>query len=222
MANYKDDWDKHWNSLEKKRPIFNFIVQVYRNLIISNAVNHYFEKYFSSKGIFIEAGCGTAQSSAKVNKKNRFLVGLDISLPALKEARLNKKMDCFVQADIFRLPFKDNSLNGIWNLGVMEHFQKQEITRILNQFYKVVKKNSNVILLWPPNYGASEIVLGLIEKTHNLFSKKKIVFFPDEVSRLEGKKHAKSLIETTDFRLHNYHFSWRDMFTHGIVVLKKL
>lgn len=220
MIQNKLDWDKHWNSLKKRRHLFSYVLQIYRKYIIANAVKYYFDKYFPHKGIFIEAGCGTAQSSIKINKQGRILIGLDISYSALKEAQDNKKMDFFIQADIFKMPFKKQSIEGLWNLGVMEHFNTNEIKNILNEFSNIIKPQHYAIILWPPIYGSSQIFLGLIEKIHNLLFKNKIIFSPHEPSRLKSSHDVNKFIKETNFYYYKYYFSWRDFFIYSAIILK--
>ena len=45
---------------------------------------------------------------------------------------------------------KQKNFDGIYNLGVMEHFLEDDILKILNEFNKVLKINGKIILFWPP------------------------------------------------------------------------
>lgn len=218
--NYKQDWDTHWESLSNDSSVFSKILTFYRINIISRAVNHYFEHFFKEKGTFVECGSGTSQDVLKVNKKRRKLIALDISKKALEEASKIRKIDKCIQGDIFDLPFKDNSIDGIWNLGVMEHFSKKQIIMIFNEFFRVLKKGGRVIIFWPPVFGSSELVLGLIESIIHIF-KKNFYFFPNEITRLKSKKHARDIISKTKFKLKGIHFNYLDLFTHIVILLEK-
>ena len=218
---YEEQWEAHWNSLSDKRRFFNYFVEWYRGNIIANAVQYYFEMYFPLEGALVECGCGTAQSSSKVLKAKRNLIGLDINLTAIKSAKKNKNILDYVQADIFSLPFKNSSLAGVWNLGVLEHFNEPEIKNILLEFNRVTKPNGVVILWWPPRYGATVLFLSVIEKAYYLITRKQYYFFPNEPSRLKGKVHLANLIEGTGFFVEANYFSLRDLFTYVVVVLRK-
>ncbi|MFA5175691.1 MAG: class I SAM-dependent methyltransferase [Candidatus Nanoarchaeia archaeon] len=217
----KEEWDNHWNSVNKKTNIFGKILEFYRKFIIAKAVRYYFEKYFPEKGIFVEMGSGTSQTSSKIIKHNRTLIALDISKPALEEAQKIPQIDKIIQADILDTKLKENSINGIWNLGVMEHFNEEDIIKILNEFYKVTKKESNILLFWPPVYGSSEIFLGICEFFINLFKKEKFHFFPKEITKIRSLKQLKGIISKSKLKLVRTHFNFRDGFTYVLVVCKK-
>lgn len=221
----KNEWNTHWNEVNKKTSLFGKILEMYRKIIIANSVRHYIDKYFPKKGVFVEMGSGTSQTSVKINKQKRTLVALDISKEALKEAKKIKNIDKTVNADIFNTGLKDNSIDGIWNLGVMEHFTEKDIVRILNEFYRVTKKGSYVLLWWPPVYGSSEITLGIVEKVANFFNnilkKPKLHFFPGEITRYTTKKRINKIIKKTKLTLVRTHFNIIDLFTQVLVVCKK-
>jgi len=124
------EWDIHWS---KKYISLNFMFNFYRKFIMSNALSYFFEKYFPHKGIFVECGSGSSMTSYSLKKHNRKLIALDISGNALEEAKKIKNIDFFVHADTSKLPFKPNSVNGIWNLGVLEHFTHDKIDETLQE-----------------------------------------------------------------------------------------
>ncbi|MFH0832272.1 MAG: class I SAM-dependent methyltransferase [Candidatus Aenigmatarchaeota archaeon] len=215
---YREQWDDHWKKLDKS--FFGRLTEFHRKIIISKAVSYYMDRYFPDKGTFVECGSGTSQTSIKINKRKRRLIALDISSQALNEARNVKKIDHFIKADIFRLPFKDDCIDGIWNLGVMEHFSKSEISHVLSEFYRVMKDGSHIILFWPPMHGSSQIALRPVEKFFNMLKKEKFQFFPGEISKPKSRSHAKSLLGSK-FKVVDIHFDRRDMFTHYVVVCRK-
>lgn len=215
----KNVWDKHWQEVSRNA-LFNNFLEFYRKNIIAHAVRFYFDRYFDDKGIFVECGSGTSQTSCRINKKNRKLVTLDISHSVTKQTLDVEKIDSAVTGDINNLPFKNNSICGIWNLGVMEHFEKPEIQRILKEFNRVVRKGGRVILFWPPVFGSSEMVINVFEFFKKQFGNSETVF-PDECSRLKSRAHLKELVKNTGFKIKAVHFSCRDFFTHMVVVLEK-
>ena len=61
----------------------------------------------------------------------RTLVAVDMVLPVLKQC--HPVMDVRIGGDILRLPFRSGSLDGIWNVGVMEHFTCDQINAIMQE-----------------------------------------------------------------------------------------
>ena len=55
----------------------------------------------------------------------------------------------FRHAEQFRLPFADATFEGVYNLGVMEHFTTDEIARILSEFRRVLRPGGKAVLFWP-------------------------------------------------------------------------
>lgn len=213
-----DEWDEHWS---RSFVSLNAVFKLYRKYVMSNALSFFFEKYFPKSGIFVECGSGTSLTSYMVRKHKRRLVALDISKNALQEARKISKIDFFVHADTLRLPFKANSIDGIWNLGVLEHFTQGEINKALKEYLRVLKKNSYVILFWPPVYSSTGIAYRAIEKLIRLVTGKNFTFYPDEISRLASKKEAKSIMRRNGFGECAVYFPWRNCFGDLVVVAKK-
>jgi len=213
-------WEEHWKKLNQTNSIFGKICEAYRRLIISNAVAYYLKRYFPTKGIFVECGSGTSQTLSRLKKEERKLVALDIAITPLKIAK-KENIDEAICADIFNLPFKDDSIDGIWNLGVMEHFYPKDTNKILDEFHRVLKKGARVILFWLPSFSSTQIVLRPIEIVVSRLSKEKFNFFPDEVTKISSFKHAKSLIDHKKFKLVNIHFNHKDLFTYLVMVYEK-
>lgn len=207
-----DDWDNYWSSKKK-----NKVFRIFRTQIFARAVRYYIDTYFPKEGIFLEAGCGSGQSSLWINKYDRKFIALDISKNALEEAKKNKKFDEFILGDISNLPFSDNSLDGVWNLGVMEHFREDKLSDVLNECYRVLKKDGYFIIFWASKMAHYKILLGF----YNKIFKQNLQLFPDEPTRVKSKKHAKEIMSKTKFTSVEIFFSWRDFFTDVVIVAKK-
>jgi ubiquinone/menaquinone biosynthesis C-methylase UbiE len=215
------EWDEHWGSLEDKRFLFSLGAKTVRRFIFQPAVSWYGEHYFPESGIFVEMGCGTAHSSAQLAKRQRTFVGLDFSAKALRAAKNEGRMDALVQADIFALPYQSNSIDGIWKLGVMEHFTQPEIRDCLQEFRRVLKPGGMVVLFWPTRHNSSRWILGPFEKLISLLTKTKFTYFPDEISRLRSRKQARAMMQNAGFEVAALDFNWRTAFIHMVIVARK-
>lgn len=217
----RDVWDRHWESLRLSTSRFGAIASFVRTQLLSRTVRHYSARYFRGDGVFVEAGCGTAQSSSRLEGDRHRLVALDFSQPALEEARRVPVFAGFLQADIRRLPFRDDSVAGIWNLGVMEHFDPAEGQRILTEFRRALKPGAFVILFWPPEHGLSRLVLAPFERFLSWRRGAPFAFFPGEVNRLRSRAHARQTLSDSGFETASVDFSFRDLFIHLAVVGRK-
>lgn len=216
-----ETWDNHWNTLAARRSIFARVAQFVRRQILSRAVRHYTGKYFGSQGLFVECGCGTAQSSLRIKRGRRHLVAVDFSAAALAEARSVTSFRSLLQADIRFLPIGNDSVSGIWNLGVMEHFDRRGVAEILTEFRRVLAPGGVVVLFWPPSFGSSRWVLAPIEWMIRTRNGREFRFFPDEVTRLRSKDHAAEILGEVDLEALAIDFTPRDLFIHLVVVARK-
>jgi len=124
-----------------------------------------------------------------------------------------------MHGSIFEIPAADHSFDGIYNLGVMEHFTEPEIQKILTEFKRVVKPGGKIVLFWPPDFGFSVNLFKAIKfVAEKFFGKRDIKFHPDEVSRIQSKSHAERLISEGGFEIERYAFGPRDMFTQVMIV----
>lgn len=213
-------WDRHWAALSEKGSRFGRIASLVRVGLLSRAVRAFAEEHFAREGVFVEAGCGSAESSSRLDPHDRTLLALDISRLALTAARRVPVFRGHVQGDLFRLPFRDGSLAGLWNLGVLEHFPPAEGRALLAEFARVLRPGGIALLFWPPEFGASRLVLAPIEALRSRPGAP-FRFFPDEVNRLRSRAHAAEMLAGTGLEPVVLSFSPRDLFIHLVVVARK-
>lgn len=214
------DWNKHWKKIISNNTFFGKILSIYRYFLLTREVRYYTNKYFNKNGIFVECGSGTGESSSNIDKNGRILIALDISIFPLKLARQNGVYNSYLCGDIFNLPFKDESVCGIWNLGVMEHFNEEEILMILKEFRRVLKNDSVCILFWPWRLGPAHILIEFIEKLLSIIRRNRVLLFPEEYT-LFNKKIVKKLIINAGFTEYKFHLSPYGGFVHWVVVCRK-
>lgn len=148
-------------------------------------------------------------------------MALDFSSAALLQARAVPVFRGFLQGDIFRLPLRDSSVTGVWNLGVMEHFSPADTRSILEEFRRILKPGAHAILFWPPEFGSSRWVLGPLERWKSRKGRPVFRFFPDEVNRLRSKKHARTALAEAGLESAAIAFNLRDGLIHVVVVARK-
>jgi SAM-dependent methyltransferase len=213
-------WDEHWAALSGKSSSFGRIASLVRTSLLSRAVRAFADEHFKGRGVYVEAGCGTAESSSRIDPRGRTLVAMDISRLAVRAARRVPVFGGLLQGDLFRLPFRSGSVAGLWNLGVMEHFSKDEGRALLFEFARVLRPGGVALLFWPPEFGSSRLVLAPIEALRSRPGAP-FHFFPDEVNRLRSRAHAAAMLEGTGLEPAALSFSLRDLFIHLVVVARK-
>ncbi len=221
-ADTTEGWDGYWHS--KKRAgglVYDLIAMFYRKFIIKPNLGRFFARHFDARSDVVHAGCGSGQVDTDLNQ--RFTItALDISPNALSiYERVNKNNPRLMLGDIFALPFDSESRDGIYNLGVMEHFTEEDIQRILGEFHRVLKPGGKVLIFWPPEYGLSVIFLKFVHFVLNRVLKKNIQLHPDEITRIQSRKHAYRIFEQAKFTVVDYSFGPRDAFTYAVIVATK-
>lgn len=193
-------WSQHWSD-ENQQILSQRFFSFYRKAVFSRTVQFFIERYFPPSGMFVEAGSGTSETSLRINKHGgaRMLVATDVVLPVLK--RCHPVMDVRVCGDIFCFPFRANSIDGIWNVGVMEHFTHAEIDQILRGFHRVLKPGGRVILLWPGSNSVPQKILRVVEKIINLRARQEpFHFHPDEISQLRSLREGREVLLRNGFQ----------------------
>jgi ubiquinone/menaquinone biosynthesis C-methylase UbiE len=220
----REDWDVYWEEQKNSAGgfLYDGIAAFYRKFIIRRILNYFVKKYFKPNSRVLHAGCGSGQVDEDIRELVS-ITGLDISPNALK---VNEKFNAgkcrLVLGDIFAMPFPDKEMDGIYNLGVMEHFSEKDIQKILKEFRRVLKDDGRLIIFWPPEFGLSvrflKIVKFILEK---IFRKKNVKLHPDEISRLQSKKHAARIFRDAGFKVIRYYFGPKDFFTYAVIVAEK-
>jgi dolichol-phosphate mannosyltransferase len=221
VANSKD-WDDYWESRKGAGGlIYDAIASFYRKSIIKRALNYFIRKHIKRGSQILHAGCGTGQVD-KDNCDDYSIIALDISLKALSiYKKINKNHGKLMHGNIFNIPLPDASVDGIYNLGVMEHFNMHEIQQILSEFYRVLKPNGKLIIFWPPEFGLSVLFFKFFRLILQPFFKKELMLYPSEICRIQSKEHAVRTFRLANMKIIDYYFGMRDVFTHSIVVAIK-
>jgi SAM-dependent methyltransferase len=214
-------WAKHWSEGHQQSLSQRFF-SFYRQAVFARTVRYFLDRYFPAHGIFIEAGSGTSETSMRINKRGgaRTLVAIDIVLPVLEKC--HTIMDVRVCGDIFSLPFLADSIDGIWNVGVMEHFTQAQIDRIMREFRRVLKPGSPIILLWPGADSIPQKLLRIAEKMINLSRKEeKFRFHPEEISQLRSVRHGEAILRANGFQTWHIDYGLLSLMAFKTLIGKK-
>ena len=220
------DWDLYWaRAEEKQQGFYPVIAKFYRDQIISRYAAGALARHFENVGRrrYLHAGCGSGGSDWRIALDQARFHFMDIAPGAL---RLHRQQPMRIRGhhvggDIFALPYTGESMDGIFNLGVMEHFHEPEIARILAEFRRVLKSNGKLLLFWPPDFGLSVLVLSNFLKVVNRFRKEPLELYPDEVSRVRSFRWVRELLGRSGFRALRLEFGPSDLFTYVLVVAGK-
>jgi SAM-dependent methyltransferase len=178
----RDAWDEYWGKVS----LISFFANFYRKNFLSRPMSKIIERYFPENGVFLEAGCGSATDTFYYQKKSRRFIAMDISEAALQLAVRQKNIDEVKLGDICSITFPDNYFDGIWNLGVMEHFSNPEMGKAFSEMRRVLKPGAHVILLWPSVW--------------NLVNTFFWWLFPKMPSLLHSRRQGTEILEQNNFQ----------------------
>ena len=218
----EQNWAPYWERKEESAGFFYEIVAtVYRRLIIRANLERFIAKHFTKGAKLLHAGCGSGQVDVGLHKRYS-IKAVDISYPALDlYSRNNPDVWRLEQDDVLNLNQKDGEFDGVYNLGVMEHFTRPQIMTILKEFRRVLKDNGKIVIFWPHQRASSVFVLKMLRALLRTVFKKDIQFHPDEISLLKGKKDAQEMLQEAGFKMTGYAFSIRDCYVQSVVVGQK-
>lgn len=216
------EWDDYWTKKQTaSQTVYRIIASFYRQFIIKRALNHFIEKEFKPGAKLLHAGSGSGQVDEDIIKKYA-ITALDISSEALKLYRFyNGGKAKLMLASVFAIRAKPGTFDGIYNLGVMEHFTRDEDIQILKEFKRVLKPNGKIVLFWPPKFGISVAFLNTTHFILNDILKRNIRLHPDETSLIESKKQVNEVLKAAGFKILSFNFGPLDLFTYCVVVAKK-
>ena len=195
----QDAWAGHWRP---SRSPLEHLLSFYRMRLCAPMIRDDFARYMPAAGRFVEAGSGTAEASSLVEKHGgaRVLIALDY-VPAVLR-RSHPVIDMVVAGNIFAMPFPDNSLDGVWNVGVLEHYTHDDIDKALREFLRVLKPGGRVIIFWPATNSIPQkflvggaTVVGLLTgrgASHR--------FHPPEISQLHSIAEGHEILQRNGFQ----------------------
>ena len=214
------DWDHYWKLQERGQKAYGFVANLYRKYIIKGTLNHHISQNFEENSLLLHAGSGSGEVDLDVCQSQQ-VTAIDFSSHALDTyAKCHPKSSLLTQADIFQLPFPDETFDGVFNLGVMEHFNDSEMVAALREIRRILKPNGTVLLFWPPRWGLSVFVLRSLHGLARALFRRELNLHPAELNLLKSRKHCQTFCMASGFEIIGFQFGPRDLFTHQIVTLR--
>jgi ubiquinone/menaquinone biosynthesis C-methylase UbiE len=222
------EWDIYWSKENKpENKIYDAIAIRYRKYIINPYLTKYLNSYFKEGSILLHAGCGSGQvENTDMNSKFN-IIGIDNSQNALHLYGHNHNTQTLICGTVLSLGIKNSSVDGVYSLGLIEHFTLTDIRTMLLEFNRIVKPNGIVLVFAPPEYGLTVKFFKFVDYILNTVLQKDIWFQPypkssPEINRIQSKEWMEELIKGTGFTIQEFNFELKDLYTHVAVVLKKI
>ncbi len=220
--NTRESWDRYWlDQSDGEAGVYQAIAVFYRKFIIKPTLDRFLEQTFPTGAFLLHAGCGGGHMDADAVARYN-VTALDISSNALgRYNALHGGRAKLINGDLFHLPVRGGTFDGIFNLGVMEHFSDDELDGLLQEFHRVLNKEGRLVLFWPPQFGLSVRVLKFVHFVLNDLLRRNIHLHPEEPSLLTNRHDIEARLARNGFGLEGFYFGARDLFTHAIVVARR-
>ena len=223
-SNSADSWDNYWGSEEKRTFLqitYSYIASFYRRRLIGPRLRNMLNLNFENGSKLLHAGCGGGEVDLFV-PRNFKISALDISKEALLQySKLHPHSET-IHGDLLDLAISDKTFDGIYNLGVMEHFLPKEVDAIFETFNRILKPKGKIVLFWPPAYGSSVIFLAIFHRLLKMIKGRNFQpLHPDEPNKLFLRSSIRHQLASHGFSLLSFRMSPRDGFTYTVVVAEK-
>lgn len=215
-------WDRYWQqSQQRTKRVYGTIASLYRRTFIRPRLHRAVRRTFGNGASLLHAGCGGGEVDQGLHNGLR-ITALDISPDALRLYQANNP-DVFQlrHGDILALPYANQSFDGYYSLGVVEHFTEPQLETLLGEAHRVLRPGGRVLLFWPHARATSVVVLGM---AHRVLASvgNTTELHPPEVSLLASRDMARRILERSHFRLTSYDFGARDFWVQAVIVAERV
>ncbi|MCX6816240.1 MAG: class I SAM-dependent methyltransferase [Candidatus Aenigmarchaeota archaeon] len=186
-------------NMDITQQMYNGIAEKYtKNWKKLNVTGQFRKKFirYVKKGKIADIGCGPGISTNYFSKKFH-VVGIDSSEEMIKIAKKRFRLE-FILADMRKMRFEENSLNGAWVSQSLHHIPKKECIMVLRKIKKYLKNDG--VLFISVREGSFE---GFTDKSKNeIFSGRKrfvAMYTEDELNEILSSLNYK-VIEVSKVR----------------------
>ncbi len=215
MSKDAGGWDDYWARADQPQSkLYQTIATIYRRLVIAPRLTKYFHSVFQEGDLVLHAGCGSGQVDA-ANQKHARIIGLDASLKALEiYSRCVPLATATCHASVFAIPFPDHTFDGAYHLGVIEHFDRDEIRQFLRELRRVLKPQAKLLIFWPHERATS---VAVIKAWHRIARKNAEPLHPPEISLAKGKSWVREVLAESGFEMESYDFGPADFWVQAVI-----
>ncbi|MFX0133395.1 MAG: class I SAM-dependent methyltransferase [Candidatus Hodarchaeota archaeon] len=97
-----------------------------------------------SNSVILDLGCGTGNYTLALQRFAKNIIGIDLSLGMIGQARAKFSSLRYVCADISYLPFRSELFDGAFSNQVIHHVQEKEL--FLKETYRVLRQDAFFVI----------------------------------------------------------------------------
>ena len=203
-----------------KHAMYEVVANVYRRLVLRPNLKRVLARTFPAGAELLHAGAGSGHVDPPLHGLLR-ITALDRSARALQMYRRNNPRAAAVKlGSPLQLPVPDASFDGVYNLGVVEHFTAEQLDRFFAECFRVLRPGGRVAIFWPHRHATSGYV---IRAAHRLLRRvgPETQMHAPEISLLHSREQARQILARAGLQLTDYEFSARDFWVQAVVVAAK-
>ncbi|MFX0070540.1 MAG: class I SAM-dependent methyltransferase [Candidatus Hermodarchaeota archaeon] len=100
--------------------------------------------YINQNSLLLDLGCGTGNYTNALKQFVKFIIGLDLSLGMIKNARVKFPNLEYTNANVMSLPFRSKIFNGLYLVQVIHHIENKIV--LLEEAHRVLRKNGSIAI----------------------------------------------------------------------------
>ena len=131
-------WDKRWSAIATAAEIRK------KNLFVQRQTR----RYLPPKARVLDAGCGLANTVFGLHHDGFEAYGVDFASATVAQVNKHAPELAVSVADVRRLPFGDAFFDGVWSIGVIEHFH-EGYDQIIQEARRVIRSKGYLFLVVP-------------------------------------------------------------------------
>ncbi len=215
-----EGWDAYWSpDVQGAHRLYSALASIYRRTLICGRLARWLRKSFNDGASLLHAGCGGGEVDALVSKRYR-ITGLDVSPNALRlYERHNPHAVGTIHADLLQLDLGGVLYDGAYNLGVLEHFEREDIVLILQNMMKVVRPDGKLVIFWPLAKAPSVKLLGAWHRALNRGSREVVRLHPPEVTLIQSRSEVEKIVGAAGLKVLAYEVTPRDLYVQAAIVI---
>jgi dolichol-phosphate mannosyltransferase len=216
------NWNAYWSADKKTGALaYEVIASFYRRNVIRPHLERAIHRHFAKGARLLHCGCGSGQVDMRLHDEYR-INALDISDGALRlYANNNPQAESYNHGSIYDIPAPEGSFDGVYSLGVMEHFTRDEIERIIRQMTRVTRLGGILLFLWPHQRASSVIVLKAVHSLRRKMAGADSDLHPPEISLMPEKEWARELLTSLGLEMVEYSFGPKDLCVQAVIAARK-
>ena len=219
-SNDASGWDHYWKAGKSSgRHWYAFLASIYRKHFIVDRLKRVLRKYFRERDELYHIGCGSGEVDAGVAHYFQ-IVGVDISNEARNLYRKNYPESGVCFGDILKTPLTPQK-KGIYSLGLLEHFSKNDIITILRNMKASTDPAGRVVVFWPHRRAPSVFILRLVTILRGFFGRNEALH-PPEPSLLSSRREVEEIASRAGLEVIAYEYGPRDLWIQAAIVLQSV